>query len=162
MVLSGIVVISGIWLAMAANHPVRVERLLHNAKIVQEEPTRDIPILVDKSDGPIVAIEDPTLSMVTRPFDIAVAFTAREAPVDLASVKLLVKPLTGMFSLKFYDVTKRLRPYLTEKGFRIPNADIDPGRYAIVLIVRDATGRESRGKIELTVLERSRWAGRGR
>lgn len=139
-----------------------VVRLLDQATVVEDSLTRDIPVTVDKSDGPLVAIEDPTVSMVKRPFDIAVTFTERGVPVDLASVKLLVKPLTGAFAIKFFDVTKKLRPYLSERGFRIPNADIQAGRYAIVLVVRDQQGRESRGRIELTVLERSRWDDRGR
>lgn len=139
-----------------------VVKLLDQARVVEDSLTRDIPVTIDKDDGPLVAIKDPTVNMVKRPFDIAVTFTERGVPVDVASVKLLVKPLNGAFSIKFFDVTSRLRPYLTEKGFRIPNADIQAGRYAIVLIVRDQQGRESRGKIELTVLERSRWTDRDR
>ncbi len=112
---------------------------------------RLLPPLKDRSAhaGPKVIVASPSLASVLHPpLAIDVRFqTAPDAPVDLASVKVVYVKLVDL------DITSRIRPYLTAKGIDVADAKLPAGEHVIELTVGDVNGAETEERLAFTVEE---------
>lgn len=96
----------------------------------------------------------PTIEVITPrdggqsqiPFEIVVNFSPRHAPVDVSTVRVHVVKFVAI------NITKRVEPFISEQGIRIPDAKVPPGKYTVRVRVEDADGGRSVRNISLEVM----------
>ena len=89
---------------------------------------------------------DPADQNVNSPLPLKIKFSRRNnVAINMASVKItyLKSPLV--------DLTDRIKPYLTEDGIEMKQAEVPPGTHFLLLNLRDAQGRVTSATIKLSV-----------
>lgn len=97
--------------------------------------------------GPIIEVVQPTDGgKKAGPVEVLVRFTPRAEPVDVSSLKVSV--------LKFIpiDITDRIKPYCTQDGIAIKEAQIPAGKHVVRITVADAGGGITVKEIAFEVL----------
>lgn len=88
--------------------------------------------------GPIIEVVKPIEGTPqSPPIEIAVRFTPRQQPIDLASLKVTVVKFISI------DITDRVRPYLSAQGIQIPDAKLPSGEHTVRISLSDVTGAAS-------------------
>ncbi len=79
------------------------------------------------------------------PFEIQVRFYPNAAAVNPDSVKVQLVKFIAI------DITDRVKPYLSESGINIKEANIPAGKHLVRITVSDGKGETSSREIELQV-----------
>lgn len=96
----------------------------------------------------------PTLELVTPedgvpvspPVNLFIKFTPNQAPLDLATLKVVVLKVVKI------DITDRLRPYVSDEGIRIDDGKFPAGKFRLRISLADVKGNVTTGEGELRVL----------
>ncbi len=99
--------------------------------------------------GPWVVIKDPKLlEQLRSPVDILLLFEpgASGQPADMNS---LTVTLLGLFD---FDITDRVRDYISGATLAIKDADLPAGRHRLRIGINDAKGNHSARDLTLTIL----------
>ena len=94
---------------------------------------------VDPMKGPMIIVNNPKDGESYRaPLMVDLHFETRpDSAVDLETLKVLYRKIISI------DITDRIRPYATEKGIYIPEADIPKGNHKIEIRIADSRGNYS-------------------
>ncbi|BBO82094.1 hypothetical protein DSCO28_26600 [Desulfosarcina ovata subsp. sediminis] len=100
-----------------------------------------------QQQGPRILVNSPQAGGVyAPPVPIDIRFEPREnTRVDTESLKVVYVKLFKV------DITKRVAPYLTPGGIRIPQADLPEGEHTLILSIADDTGNISSQIINVTI-----------
>ncbi len=96
--------------------------------------------------GPIIDVIQPVEGEShDTPVKILINFTPRESPVDIESLEVHI--------LKFIpiNITKRVKPFASESGIQIQDANVPSGRYTVRVRIEDYVGEQSVRTISLDV-----------
>jgi len=98
------------------------------------------------SKGPRIDVLKPADDVPQQsPLEILVQFHPNPVAVNPDSVKVqLVKFIS-------IDITDRVKPYLSESGINVKEANIPPGRHLVRITVSDGKGETNSKEIELQV-----------
>lgn len=103
---------------------------------------REVP-----NTGPSIEVVKPLDGGQSQiPFEIVVNFSPRHAPVDISTVRVHVVKFVAI------NITKRVKPFISEEGIHIPDAKVPPGKYTVRVRVEDADGGRSVRNISLEVM----------
>jgi len=103
---------------------------------------REVP-----NTGPSIEVITPLDGGQSQvPFEIVVNFSPRHAPVDVSTVRVHVVKFVAI------NITKRVKPFISEQGIHIPDAKVPPGKYIVRVRVEDADGGRSVRNISLEVM----------
>ncbi|MEW5909428.1 MAG: hypothetical protein AB1659_06495 [Thermodesulfobacteriota bacterium] len=114
--------------------------------ITEKEATMpDIPdtgsaiLEMEKMKGPVIRVNSPKNGETyPRPIKVDMEFISPEnVLVDIKTLQVLYVKLIEI------DITDRIKPFATEKGIFIPEADIPKGRHKIKITIADAGGNKS-------------------
>lgn len=101
----------------------------------------------DVDEGPGINVVKPSVpDKVKSPLEIVVHFIERNAPVALSSLNVSI--LKRFLS---FNITDRVKPYVTSLGIDMKEAHIPAGRYIVRISVGDAQGRMSSRHISIEV-----------
>lgn len=102
----------------------------------------------DSSDGPEINFEKPTPeSEQSKPVAIKISFHAKDAPVDINSLKVTYLKFVSV------DITDRVKPYATVDGIDIEKADLPEGSHKVRFSIRDTEDRLSEKTLRVKILE---------
>ena len=90
---------------------------------------------VEQNKGPVIKMEKPNVDdVVASPLEIVIQFSPREASVDLSTLKVTL--------VKFIDIdlTDRVRPYVSNEGLHIPDAQLPSGEHTVRVTLGDTDG----------------------
>ena len=94
--------------------------------------------------GPIVEVEKPqTDKPIGSPVEVVINFRKRLSEINLDSLSVEVEKLINI------DITDRVKPYVTLKGIRIPDAPLPSGEHTILLYIEDVEGNPT--DFEMTI-----------
>jgi hypothetical protein len=98
--------------------------------------------------GPQIIVLSPHEGdTVTAPFDLEVRFLASsDAHIDTETLKVEVKKM--MWGV---DVTEQIRPFASEAGIHISDADFPKGHHTVTLQIGDEQGRVSSKTVTVDV-----------
>jgi hypothetical protein len=102
--------------------------------------SRDLP-----DTGPLIDVIKPTAGKALPPLEVSVKFAARNAPVDVNSLKVTVVKLVPI------DITDRVRPYVTPEGIQIPDARLPSGEHKVRISLADNAGGVTKREMTVTV-----------
>ena len=113
-------------------------------------PSGGRPLDVERAapdTGPEILVVKPAEGKpLSVPLEVAVRFKPRQAPVEVATVKVSVVKLFEI------DITERVRPYVTPAGIEIPDARLPSGKHMVRISVGDKNGGVSQRELTLEVL----------
>jgi hypothetical protein len=93
----------------------------------------------DAMKGPMIIVHSPKAGE-TYPAPLVVDLNFQPQPetaVDIHTLQVIYRKIIPI------DITDRIRPYATEKGIYIPEADIPEGRHNIQIRIADTRGNVS-------------------
>ena len=131
----------GLWVQGA--HPGKAVLLITEKEAAMEEAPAETPLArvleTDRAKGPLILVSSPKEGEIYRtPLVVDLRFeTPQDSAVDLDSLKVSYRKLIAI------DITDRIRPYATEKGIYIPEADIPKGHHKIQIRIADLKGNVS-------------------
>jgi hypothetical protein len=137
------------WLAVNAQ-PVQAEGLwLISPEEAAFAPAPEDSLIRSRSvnsKGPRIDVIKPAEDAPQQsPLEIQVRFYPNPAAVNPESVKVqLVKFIS-------IDITDRVKPYLSESGINVKEANIPAGKHLVRITVSDGEGETSSREIELQV-----------
>jgi hypothetical protein len=99
--------------------------------------------------GPAIELEAPQEAKPAKsPMLFKVRFTGRNnAAIEKDSVKVTYVKAPSV------DLTRRLRPHLTDSGIEMSGAEIPAGTHVLRIDVKDTQGRSSTAVVKLVVSE---------
>lgn len=98
------------------------------------------------SKGPRIDVLKPADDIPQQsPLEIQVRFHPNPATVNPESVKVQLVKFIAI------DITDRVKPYLSESGINVKEANIPPGHHLVRITVSDGKGETSSREIELQV-----------
>lgn len=138
-----------VWLVVLA-HPVEAEELwLISPEEAAFAPAPEESLIRSRglnSKGPRIDVLKPADDFPQQsPLEIVVRFHPNPEAVNPDSVKVqLVKFIS-------IDITDRVKPYLTESGINVKEANIPSGKHLVRITVSDGKGETNSKEIELQV-----------
>jgi len=134
-----------IWLAVLLpwSHFVMTETATTEKEAAMEDAPMKAPgskiSQMEPMKGPMIIVNNPKDGESCRaPLMVDLHFETRpDSAVDLETLKVLYRKMISI------DITDRIRPYATEKGIYIPEADIPKGNHTIEIRIADNRGNYS-------------------
>ena len=94
--------------------------------------------------GPIVELKKPgTDQPIGSPVEIVITFKERLAPINVESLDVILDKWI------YVNITKRVRPYASETGIHIPDAQLPSGEHALILYIEDT--KENPTELNFTI-----------
>lgn len=111
-------------------------------------PPGEIPRLRGINRGPTVEVVAPAKAVgkIRSPLNFRVRFEPHSGnPIDLSSFQFLY------IKVPTVDLTPRVTPFLTDKGFSIDAANVPPGEHTFVVSIADSTGRRGTAVVAVVI-----------
>ncbi len=97
--------------------------------------------------GPEIQLKKPGADAApSSPMEIEIQFIPRHAPVDLTTIKVTLVKIIDI------DLTERVKPYVTEEGLHIKDANLPSGEHTVRVSLGDTNGGMTVTQLVIKVL----------
>ncbi|MCO6431019.1 MAG: hypothetical protein J5J00_09175 [Deltaproteobacteria bacterium] len=110
-------------------------------------PIKGMSERVEPSEGPVIEFVAPRPeSEVEKPVAISISFKENQAPIDISSLEVSYLKL---FSI---DITDRVKPYVTDIGIDIKEAELPSGSHKVKFSIRDIQNNLTERTLKIKII----------